>query len=123
MIPVSAGALKEAAEVLLQAGRIPLYKEVLAAIEQNTQPAKEKAELERQVERLKGEVADLTKRTDQRVAVELRGQAYWLRDPGDKRPGPYCVRCLHKDGDLVPMADYGNGYHGCAVCSATAPTG
>ena len=40
---------------------------------------------------------------------------YWHVD-GGKKDGPFCQQCYDKDGTLIRLQDYRNGYWGCLNC-------
>ncbi len=40
---------------------------------------------------------------------------YWCMDEG-KKDGPFCQQCYDKDGTLIRLQDYRNGYWGCLNC-------
>jgi hypothetical protein len=66
---------------------------------------------------LREQVTNMERALALRDRLVFEGNFYWLRD-GDKRDGPYCMRCYDREKDARRMVafDRGNEF-GCPSCT------
>ncbi len=60
-------------------------------------------------------IKKLEERADTKKNVVRESPWYWHVD-GGKKDGPFCQQCYDKDGTLIRLQDYRNGYWGCLNC-------
>lgn len=107
-------ALKDAALVLKEAGKIEQYRQILETQEKLLDMQKRISELESENLTLKEQIS-LT------ASIEHRNNAYWTA--GEKEDGPFCTRCWDVTKKLVRLHPLGNpAFHGCPECKKSVQT-
>src|SRR5580765_2819123 len=106
---ISLDALKTAATVLKEAGKIEQYKQILEVQEKLLEMQEENASLKSENKTLK----ELLKTKE---GLVFDKNCYWHSN-GDKKDGPFCSRCWEKNNDLIRMHPQGNkAYYRCPEC-------
>ena len=75
----------------------------------------ETAEIQSLIAEKDEKIKQLQETLETKKNVKYDKPYYWLGE-GPEREGPYCQHCFDKDGKLIRLQGYGNGYWDCKVC-------
>lgn len=68
-----------------------------------------------------GRIRELEEALKVKEALRYEAPYYWLMVDGN-RDGPFCQNCYDKDGKLVRLQTYDNGYFECKACGNSFTT-
>ncbi len=114
---LSIESLKELGGILTKAGKIDLYREILALQDIQQSDIAEKARLARENDTLSLRLRELDNelgRLQRRRAMTFVDGAYWVIEGESRKDGPFCPKCLDGAGHLeMRMTDRNNGFLVC----------